>query len=247
MTMKQMMAATLTVAALNLPLLALADGFGNSGLQLTTPDASTSTYSTYGTTSNSYGQDNMSLRGRVSTIPKGTILMVKLDHPISTASNKIGDPITGTVEADVYLDNQIAVPAGSSVEGSIVDLESAGRVSKPGKIMAQFSLLKTPTGVTIPLKAHVITEDNSGMLKGNSAQNQVLSTAGNALGVTAAGTLAGTALGGLMGAVGSGALFGVAAGGAAGIGYAVLKQGKQVTIPAGGRISIQLDQPAGIN
>jgi hypothetical protein len=191
--------------------------------------------------------DNVSLRGQVSTVPKGTIMMVKLDQPLNSASSKVGDAVSAQVEADVYLDNQIAVPAGTIVEGMISSVVQAGHVSKPGALEVQFSALKMPNGYTYPLRAHVITDDNTGVLRGDSSQSQVLKTAGSAVGVTAAGTLAGTAAGGLLGAVGSGALFGLAAGGLAGVTYAVIREGKEVSVPSGARLSIVLDQPLGMN
>lgn len=195
---------------------------------------------------NSY-QDNISLRGHVTTVPKGTIIMIKMDQSLHSASSRVGDPVSATVESDVYINNEIAIPAGSVVEGSVASVNPAGHVGKAGSIEVRFHLIKSTTGLNVPLQARIVTSDNSGVLKGDSDQAQVLKTLGVAAGGTAAGTLMGTAAGGLLGSVGGGATFGLAAGGLAGLGYAIMRQGKQVVIPSGARMSIVLDQPLAAN
>jgi hypothetical protein len=189
------------------------------------------------------GEDLSLMRGHITTIPKGTVLMVKIDHPVSSFSSKIGDPVTAVVEADVYLENQVAIPAGSQIEGAITGVSPAGRLGKNAELELQFYTIKPPYGAVIPIRAHIVTADSSGVIKGGTDQARVLQSLGVAAGSTAAGTLMGTAAGSLLGSVGGGAIFGVAAGGLFGLGYAIARQGKQVELPTGARMSIVLDQP----
>jgi hypothetical protein len=42
-------------------------------------------------------------------------------------------------------------------------------------------------------------------------------------------------------------MFGLAAGGLAGVGYAIMREGKQVVIPSGARMSLILQQPVAMN
>lgn len=191
--------------------------------------------------------EDISLRGHLSTIPKGTIMMVRVDHPISSYSSKVGDPVTATVEADVYMDNQIAIPMGSQIEGSVTGVVPAGHLSKHGELEIQFHTIRTTYGTFLPVRAHVVTADETGIIKGDSEQAQVLKTLGTAVGTTAAGTVMGTAAGSLLGSVGGGATFGVAAGALVGIGYAIVREGKQVVVPSGARMSVVLDQPIASN
>ncbi len=191
--------------------------------------------------------NDIPLRGHIIAIPQGTMMMIRLDHPISSYSSKVGDPVSATVESDVYLGDQVVIPTGSKVEGSVTGATAAGHLGRPGSLELHFYGIKTSSGLTIPLRAHVVTDDASGVIKGDSAQAQVLKTLGTAVGATATGTLLGTAAGSILGSAASGAAFGVAAGSIAGIGYAIVRQGKQVVIPTGARMSIMLDQPVAVN
>jgi len=193
-----------------------------------------------------YNSDEVPLRGRVMALPKGTMVMIKLDQPVSSSS-KVGDPVSATVEGDVSYDGQVVIQAGSVLEGAVASVSPAGHLSKPGALEVQFYMVKTATGTNIPIRSHIVTADNTGILKGDTTQAQVLKTAGAAAGVTAAGTLMGTAAGSILGSVGGGAAFGLAAGGLAGLGYAVVREGKDVVLPQGARMSIILDQPVAVN
>jgi len=195
---------------------------------------------------NSEGSEEVPLRGHVTTLPKGTMVMIKLDQPVSSSS-KSGDAISATVEGDVSYDGQVVIPAGSEVEGSVTSVSPAGHLGKPGSLEVQFYLVKTTIGNNIPIRSHIVTADNTGVLRGDSTQAQVLKEAGSAAGITAGSTLMGTAAGSLLGSVGGGAVFGLAAGGIAGLGYAVAREGKEVSLPQGARMSIILDQPMAMN
>ncbi len=199
------------------------------------------------TANQSLTQEDISLRGHLSSIPKGTMMMIKLDHPVNTASNKVGDPISAIIEADVYLDNQIAIPAGSRIDGAVTSVIPASRMGKSGSLELQFYTIRTTFGSTVPIRAHIVTDDSTGVIRGDSPQAQVLKGVGTAAGGTAVGTLMGTAAGSLLGSAGSGAVFGLAAGSLVGIGYAMTREGKHVSLPSGARMSIILDQPIAIN
>lgn len=191
--------------------------------------------------------EDIALRGHLTAVPKGTMMMVKVDQPLNSASSKVGDPITAIVEADVFMNNQIVIPAGSQVEGAVTQVSPAGHVGKAGSMEVQFSVIRTTYGHSYPVRARVVTSDESGIIRGDSPQAQVFKTLGTAAGGTAAGTLMGTAAGSLLGSAGGGAMFGLAAGSLAGVGYALLREGKEVVIPTGARMSIVLDQPIAVN
>ena len=214
--------------------------------------SATNTGSTYGTTagyaatpSTPYGDPVF--RAGISTIPRGTIILSRLDSPISSYSSNVGDPVSATVETDIYNGSELVIPAGSSILGNVTGSDKAGFVGKAGKLSMQFTVIRRPDGSTVPFQGHVVTEDNSGVFKGDSNQNRIISTAVPAVGGAAAGTILGTATGSLLGATGAGAAFGLAVGSIAGVGYALVRKGKQVAIPSGARLSIMVDQSAGLN
>jgi hypothetical protein len=187
--------------------------------------------------------EESSLKAHVTTLPKGTIVMIKIDHPVSSYAGKVGDPVLATSEGDVYVDNQIVLPAGSIIEGTLTGVTPAGHLGKHAQLEMQFNAIRMPNGAVVPLRAHLVTPDDSGILRGDSDQSRVMKSLGLAAGTTAVGTVAGAAAGSILGSVGGGAAFGLAAGGLAGLGWAFMREGKQVVVPAGARLSIVVDQP----
>jgi hypothetical protein len=251
---KRIIATALTIAFCGMPTLALADGivklsplnntpgyYGNSGYGTTNFGAPSTTSG-----SNSLPalrDESIPLRGRVSTIPKGTTMLVKLDQPVSSFSSSMGDAVSATLENDIYVNDSIVVPAGSEVLGQVTNVSRSGRVGKHGELDVRFFSVKTPDGVVVPIRAHVVTKDESGILRGNSYTTDVFKGVGLTVGGAGLGAGLGAASGSLIGSVGAGAIFGVAMGGIAGATYALMRQGKDVIIPSGSRISIIADQP----
>jgi hypothetical protein len=202
---------------------------------------------TTGNYSGSYtGDTGMALRGRVSVIPKGAMMMVRLDQPISSYNSNLGDPITATLENDLYVNDQVAIPAGSIIQGQVSSVSKSGRLGKAGDMDIRFFNARTPDGMIVPLRAHIVTSDESGLLRGDKTSSTVAKGAGYALGGTALGTVAGLSAGSLLGSAGAGTLFGLGAGSLAGISYAVLRKGKDVVLPSGSRLSLVADQTTSV-
>jgi hypothetical protein len=192
-------------------------------------------------------KEGVSLRGRVSTIPKGTMLMIKLDQPVSSFSNRVGDQISATLENDIFVNDSIAIPAGSQVQGQVANVQEAGHMGKHGTVDIRFNAIKTPDNQLVPIRAHVVTTDQSGILKGDTYKKDVLKGVAIAAGGTGVGTLMGLSAGALIGSAGAGALFGLSAGALGGMGYALMRKGKNVIVPTGSRMSIIVDQPVNVN
>jgi hypothetical protein len=199
---------------------------------------------------NQYGyggnEDSPSLRGRISAIPKGTNLLVKLDQPVSSFTNKVGDPVTATLESDIFINDSVAVPAGSEVVGQVTTVNPASRMGHHGDIEVRFFSLKTPTGEVVPLKAHVITTDQSGVLKGNTFTQDLVKSVGVTALSTGAGAVIGTSAGALMGAAGGGAVLGTFVGLGGGTAYALMRKGKDVVMPVGARLSLTTSESSNV-
>lgn len=191
--------------------------------------------------------ETVSLRGRVSTIPRGTMLMIKLEQPVSSFSNRVGDQISATLENDIFVNDSIAIPAGSEVMGQVANVEDAGRMGRHGSVDIRFQGIRTPDNQVIPIRAHVVTTDQSGILKGDTYKKDILKSVAIAASGTGVGTLMGLSAGALIGSAGAGALFGLSAGALGGMGYALLRKGKEVIVPTGSRMSIVIDQPVNVN
>lgn len=67
--------------------------------------------------------------GRVPdiVIPAGTLMKVRLNHALSTASNRRGDRFTGTLVASVAPGGRTALPRGAAIEGLVRRCEPSGQ------------------------------------------------------------------------------------------------------------------------
>ena len=192
-------------------------------------------------------QGQQALHGRVSSVPRGTMLMVKLDQPVSSFSSKLGDTVTATLENDIFINENIAIPAGSEVMGQVANADPAGHMGKHGQVDVRFNAIKTPDGNLIPIRAHIVTTDQTGILKGDTYTKDVVKDVGFSAGGAGVGTLMGLSAGSLVGAAGAGALLGLGVGAVGGMSYALIHKGKDVVIPMGSRMSIILDQEVSVS
>ena len=214
-------------------------------------DAGSPASSGYGLSSGSggygtsyYNPDNgYYLRGHVISIPKGTLMTVQTNQPISSLGTRMGDKIEATLESDVFVNDVVAIPAGAQLTGQVANVVPATHLGKHGTIDVRFDSIKLSDGRTMPIRAHIVTQDESGILKGDSYLTDIAKGVGIAGVGTGVGTLMGTAAGSLLGSVGTGALFGLGIGALGGMGYAVARKGKEVILPAGSRMSLMVDMP----
>ncbi len=255
---KQFLGSLLALSISAMPLLALADGINDYQLRplnssytnsypSTTPQYSNSNNNSSYNTGYTAQSQQTPLRGNVSTLPKGTTMILKLDQPLSSYSSALGENITATLENDLFVNGNVAIPAGSNVVGQVVEINRAGRMGRHGDLDVRFHQIKTPNGMVVPIQGHIITEDNTGRLKGNSFKVDLAKGIGVAAGGTGIGAVTGVALGGLLGVAGTGAVLGTGVGALAGIGYAVARKGKDVVMQSGTRMSIKVDEDINFN
>lgn len=196
-------------------------------------------------------------RGRVAYAPAGLVMSATLNTSIATQAAQPGDLIQATIGQSVLLgDSQI--PTGSVLIGSVTEAKSGGYLGRSGSLSVKFNRLRTPDGVETPITAHIEGgvgkyKDANGndTFKGETWKTKVgqgVIRGGIGAGAGAAlGTAVGAIAGGGRGA-GRGAWSGTAIG--AGVGVLdslVLRKGKDVVIPSGQQIQIQLDAPVSIS
>lgn len=248
---KNTTSALLALSILVAPVMAFADGT----IQLKPLQQDTNVYSSGAGLPNTnynnsyYTPDNSSyyLSGRVVSIPKGTLMTVQTNQPISSLGTRLGDTVAATLESDIFINDAVAIPAGSQILGQVANVVEAGHVGKHGLIDVRFDSIKMPSGRVVPIRAHIVTKDESGVLKGDSYAMDIAKGVGIAGVSTGVGTLMGTAAGSLLGSVGTGALFGLGVGALGGMGYAVARKGKEVVLPSGSRMSVMIDMPVTVS
>ena len=183
------------------------------------------------------------LKGQVATVPANSAFMITTNSSISSSSNQVGEIIIATVDNPISLNGNVIIPQGSEVIGQITYIENSGRIGKNAAMDVKFTTLKLTNGQKLPMSAKIITFDKSGTLKGGSLKKQIVTSVATGAVSTAGGTLAGLTVGSLMGAPGGGAVFGLTAGGIFSLGYIFARKGKEVNLPSGTKLNLQLEQP----
>jgi hypothetical protein len=202
-----------------------------------------------------YGSPPGYRQGRVATAPAGLVMPLSLQTSISTQVAKTGDMIQAQISEAVQL-GDATIPAGSTVVGTITDSEAGRRLSRSGALSIKFTKIRTPDGIETPISGHLIggidkykMKDN-GTVRGEGGMAKLGQTAIRGGAGAGLGAALGTAVGAIAGrggyGAGQGAWSGAAIGGGIGVGDMLLRKGRDVTIPSGTRMQLQLDAPATI-
>ncbi|MBA3992311.1 MAG: hypothetical protein C0469_02205 [Cyanobacteria bacterium DS2.3.42] len=208
----------------------------------------------YGT---GYGAPSPAQTG-LSTAPQGLNIPLSLTTAISTQVAKNGDFVQATTSANVPLSGYAYIPAGTTVTGQITDAEAGRRLSRSGALSITFNQLRLPSGATVPITGHLVGSIGRYKDVGQGEQDLYRGEGwGTKLGQLALrgglGAGLGAGLGTAVGAIGGGghgagmgAWSGAAIGGGIGGLDMLLRKGKDVLIPSGTAMQLQLDAPAQI-
>lgn len=179
--------------------------------------------------------------GNGLVLAEGTILVGTLETDISTKSTRVGDPFTMSVSVPVWVGNTMAVPAGSTIQGTVYRCHRGGIFNGNAVVQLRYDTLTVPgkgtfslTGTTAGLGARNATVDrNEGGVtpdQPNGAKKRRIAVASGA----------GAVLGGLFGA---GILRGAIAGGVIGTAGVLTSRKRDIKLRVGETISLRLDQP----
>jgi hypothetical protein len=162
--------------------------------------------------------------GRVVTVPVGTQLEVRLQEPLESGTARVEDRFEATTLADVMVQGQAAIPAGSLVRGFVSSVKPAGKVSRMGSMTLSFDELRIGE-TSSRLRASVVQALDPKMTEDVSK--------------ISVGAAAGGVVGGLIGGI-KGALLGVLVGAG---GTIAATEGSDVKLPMGAVLRIRIDQP----
>lgn len=196
------------------------------------------------------------MRGRVAYAPAGLVITATLNTSIATQAAQAGDLVQATVSQSILL-GDAQIPPGATLIGTVTEAKHGGFLGRAGTLGVKFNRLRTPDGVETPITAHIEggigknKENANGEFAGETWKTKVgqgLIRGGIGAGLGAAlGTGVGAIAGGGRGA-GRGAWSGTAIGGGVGVlDSLVLRKGKDVDIPSGQKVSVQLDAPVSIS
>jgi hypothetical protein len=181
------------------------------------------------------------------SIPEGTVIELRMDTSLSSATSRVNDAFKATVFTGVFLDGRVAIPADSIVTGRVTTVQPAERSSQSGLIGVEFNqlsirgraypILGTLTSLDAAERKQIIDEESR--VSGASSTNRTILFIGGGAG---AGAAVGAIAGGKRGA-GIGAL----TGGGLGVLGVLLSRGSEAEVPVGAEVAMQLVRAVTVN
>ena len=178
--------------------------------------------------------------GKKLAVPAGTRLAVVLENGISTRTAKAGDSLYFHTAFPVTENNQVIIPVGSYLRGTLLETQRPGRVKGRGEFRLRLESLILPNGYTVDLLAvprsaeTAGTTDSEGKVTGEGGK-------GKDVGTVATTTATGAGIGAIADG-GKGAGIGAAVGGLVGLGAVLLTRGPDAQLPRGTTLDIVLER-----
>jgi len=184
-------------------------------------------------------------QAQVSFVPAGTPITVSMNDTLGSEFTKVGERFTSTLAGPIYSGQDLVASPGSLLEGTVVEVNPAGRAGKPASMNLRINSLTTTDGRRIPLSATVDQEVFKLKAEGGVASNLVKSSAVGA-GAGALSGLVGAAISG--GKKGKATAIGTGIGAGTGLLVGAIKKGNDLILERGSQVSFRLDQPVqGLN
>ena len=180
--------------------------------------------------------------GKKLTVPAGTRLEVVLENGISTRSAKAGDSLYFHTAFPVTQGNQVVIPVGSYLRGSLLESKRPGRIKGHGEFRMRLESLILPNGYTVDLLAAPRSADTGGK-ETTDSEGKVSGEGGKGkdVGTVATTTATGAGIGAIAGG-GKGAGIGAGVGGLVGLGAILLTRGPEAQLPRGTTLDIVLER-----
>jgi len=160
-------------------------------------------------------------------LPAGTVILVRTQTQLESSTVSVGQTFDTVVDDSVGVDNYTVIPSGSHIRGTISYVQPATR-SQSGVIEVDFNRITLPDGTSYPINGKLTSTDPEERRQIESSTNQRVVLVGGRGGIGAAIAGAGSqnnATSGILGALG-----------------ALLSEGRNVSVPAGTQLAVQLEQ-----
>ena len=170
---------------------------------------------------------------REVTVPAGTEIPMELETAVGSDVSKVEDPVRARVTDAVSVNGVTAIPAGSSVSGSVISAKAASKFKGHAELSLRFDSLTTAgSDERHSIRTALVARETAGTGKKSAMK----------IGLPALG---GAVIGGIIGG-GKGAAIGAAAGGGAGTVAVLVADGKEVSLPRGTPLGVKLVDPVTI-
>lgn len=187
--------------------------------------------------------------GTTVTVPVDTRIPLVLRNAISSKTAYPGQAIYCQTIYPITVDNRIVIPVGSYVKGAVTNVVKPGRIRGKAKMGLRFDSLTLPNGVTEPLRATLSAFAGNGKEGFNRKEAKIEGqpTKGEDAGRIARATIIGAEIGSIAGISNGRSLKGLgigsAAGATAGVVWVLAGRGRQIYLPSGTNLELQLATP----
>lgn len=167
------------------------------------------------------------------TIKQGSYVTVRMNQPLSSDHNQVGDAFTATLAEPLVVDGVVLAQRGQTVTGRVTESQKAGRVEGVSKLGVQLTTLTLSDGQQVPIQSSLVNR------RGPTSQGQ-----------DAAAIAGTTGLGAAVGAAadwGRGAAIGAGAGAAVGIIGVLLTRGHATVIYPESVLTFRVEAPVTIS
>ena len=158
-----------------------------------------------------------------------SVVGIRLDQSLSSATAKVEDRVTASVTRDVIVDGRTVLPTGTRLEGNVMLVQPGSKFKGRARLGIRFHTLVLADGLRVPIQTEALFRD------GESATGSTATKVGTG---AAAGAIIGAVLGGKRGAI-------IGAGVGAGGGTAAVMAGdaKEALLEGGTPLTIRLTSP----
>jgi type IV secretion system protein VirB10 len=182
-------------------------------------------------------------------IPQGTHVLLRMENSVNTRTAKEGDFVYLRTAFPIANSGEIAVPAGSYVQGVVAEAKQSGRVKGRAQLAIRLETLTLGSGKVYKFSPHLSSVDagETGQ-KVEGAENTVEQAPGKGQDAGRIAILAGSgaALGGIADRSWKGAGIGAGVGSAVGLATVLLTRGKEVELRQGSTLDVVFDRPVSL-
>jgi len=179
-------------------------------------------------------------------IPSGTHVLLRMENSLNTRTAQTGDYVYLQTAIPITNAGQIAVPAGSYVQGVVTEAKPSGRVKGRAELAIRLETLTLASGKVYKFAPHLSSVDSgeSGQ-KVVGGENAVEQAPGKEQDARRIAILAGTGagIGGLATQTWKGAGIGAGVGSAVGLATVLLTRGREVELRQGTTLDVVFDRP----
>ena len=163
------------------------------------------------------------------TVPSDAVLGLQIERTVTSELARVEDKVDARVTRDVRVSDRIAIPAGSTVRGSVTEVERGGRMKGKARLAIRFHTIVLADGTQVALKTDPVVRE--GQSPGGESAAKV---GGAAIG----GAILGAILGG-----GKGAAIGAGVGAGAGTAAAMSNDRNPASLSAGTTVTVRMQAP----